>query len=153
MVQLINAINTTGPANIDERIKDKVLLAATSPISENVARYLGSSLWAVAEQLDRDGLLGEITTVTCIFTSDGDLTLKMLPQQFGVMMRLIVYPMSRWEKFPNRSNKQLLIHMILIEELAHHFWNIEDEIKVKYKVIEIMKHIFPDVEMSDVYSI
>lgn len=153
MANLIGAISTKGPANIDARIKDKVLLAANSPISEKIAQCIGTSLWAVAEQLEIDGLLDNLTTVTCIFTRDGKTSIKLDPKELGIYMRIIVYPMEKWNSFKRSPNEQLLIYMILIEELAHHFWNIEDEVEVNYKVISIMKHIFPDIKMSDVYSL
>lgn len=152
MAKLLNSITTNGPANIDERIKDKVVLLATHPISDRIAKITGISLWAVAEQLEKDGLLESITSVNCIFTDDGNVSIQMDPEQLGNIMRIIIYPMGRWLSFYSPHNPDYPIFLFIIEELAHHYWNIEDEVEVNYKVIEIMKHIFPQIQMEDVYS-
>ncbi len=149
MTILVNSISTKGPEEIDKRIKEKVILLANAPISDHVAEYIGQTLWAVAEQLEKDNMLDKITTVSCIFTKDGKFSIELDPNSLGVIMRLIVFPMDRWLK----SKNQLSIYIIMMEEFAHHFWNIEDEVEVNYKVLEIINHLFPKIEMGDIYDL
>ena len=150
--ELIGAISTQGPKKIDGRIEGKITLIANSPISSKIAKLFTVCLDATAEQLDNESMLDEITRVTCIFTGDGEISIKLDPEQLGVHMAIIIYPMNKWEEFLVKQADHLVCTM-MIEELVHHFWSIEDEIKVNYKVLDVLRHIYPDIKMEDVYNI
>lgn len=57
---------------------------------------------------------------------------------------LIIYHMNRLRK----TNNFLIITYAYIEEIVHHFWNIHDETEVKYKGLEIMKYLNPNVTID-----
>ena len=52
------------------------------------------------------------------------------------------------ESVSYEDNDEILITGCFVEELAHHFWFIDDEIEVKHKVFEILKHIYPEIELD-----
>lgn len=146
---LVGAITGPGP-NIDKRLVGKLFVLATIPIDEDIKKLLAMGFWGVAEQLDSDHLLNNLPRINCFITPFGDVSINLDDNQFGMHMAMAVYPVQKW-----RDSNLGELHMLLciVEELCHHYWNIEDEVEVNYKVLEVIKRIVPKTEMSDLYNV
>lgn len=149
MTILEGAVNGPGP-NIDKRLESKLFVLATTPIPEAMRKLMSMAFWAVAEQLEEDRLLENLVKVNCFVTNYGDITLKLSDNQLAYVISIINYPIKKWEE---QNCGEIHMLMFIIEELCHHYWNIEDEVEVNYKVLEVIKRIVPKTEMGDIYNI
>jgi len=151
MGRLEGAIFDTPIPAIDERLKGKLILATTTLIPEMIGKLMEQSFWAVAEQLQEEGKLKNISKVYCIITPDGDFTIKRAEKRLAYYIsNIVVYPVRIWL---NERYEDILVLTCIIEELCHCFWGIDDEVAVNYKVLEVMKRIKADVVMSDLYNL
>lgn len=137
---------------IDKRLEGKLFLLTTVPIEENVRNLLTMGFWGVAEQLEEDGLLADLVRINCFVTQYGDVSIKLDDNQEGCHMALAIYPVQKWR---NLQRTELQMLTCIVEELCHHYWNIEDEVRVNYKVLDIIKRILPNsnIQMSDLYNL
>lgn len=134
---------------IPEELKGKLLFAATYPISEEDAIKFGLALKFLVEKLKADRIIN-ITNVNAVFTEYGEISLEMNESSAGVHMGLSVYAVKRWSDFGFSDLQKILV---FLEELCHHYWREEDEIKVKYIVFDIAKNIFPQfTNIEQVYN-
>lgn len=149
MSKLDGVISALGPL-IDARLNGKIIFNTTIQIPDKVRILMSKSFWAVAEELEQDQKLENITIVNCIVTSNGDYTIKHDEEQLAYYVYpTIVYPIQNWTDL-NCSEVHVLL--FVIEELCHHFWNIDDEVEVNYKVHEVMKRIIPSIKLEDLYN-
>lgn len=143
-------LDISGP-QIDERLNGKLILITTTLIPENIGRLMEQSFGAVAEQLEHENKLKDISKVYCIITPNGDFTVKRDEKELAYYINNIaVYPIQIWQ---NELKGDTLVLTCIIEELCHCFWGIYDEVAVNYKVLEVIKRIKPDIEMSDLYNV
>lgn len=99
--------------------------------------------WKIKEDMKNGNLspkVEDLRRVTIIFTKNGEFSFSGIENEVGINVSLIVY-------------KTDCLHYIddcmfplftFIEEMTHHFWNIEDETLVKYKVVEIIQQEYKD---------
>lgn len=151
MSKLVGGLNTAKPV-IDKRLFNKLVLLTTVELKDTIIRVLNLGFWGIAEQLDSEGMLIDIPRVNCIVTLDGSFSIILDEEQQGCHMSLVIYPIQKWE---NANYTELKMLTCVVEELCHHFWNIEDEVKVSYKVLEVIRRIFPykDVKMANLFNI
>lgn len=110
---------------------------------EIVLQLLGIQL--LKENVD----ISKLHSVTIMFVSDGNYSIQLMDKRIaGYTTSVIVYVMNKIRTWSYIER----IMAILLEELAHHFWNITDEIIVKHKVLEIMRNLNPDFNMEDIYD-
>ncbi|PEM49102.1 hypothetical protein [Bacillus wiedmannii] len=152
MTTLIEAVTGVSGPVIDKRIEDKLFLLTTIPIEDDIKRLLTMGFWGTAEQLENDGLLNDLTKLNCIVTPYGEVSLKMDDEQDGCHMSIAIYPVQKW-KDSKRTELQMLT--CIVEELCHHYWNIEDEVEVSYKVLDVIRRIMPndDIKMDKLYNV
>jgi len=149
MSRLVGAINTPGP-HIDERLVGKLHLLTTIPIQDNIRVLLSQSYRAVAEQLEKEKKLNNILNVICIITPYGDFAIQRDNEQLAYCIsHLVIYPIQKWI---DDNFNDLKILLFITEELCHTFWEIHDEVRVNYKVLEVMKHIMPELQMENLYN-
>lgn len=75
-------------------------------------------------------------------------TIQLDENQLGMITSLVVYPIYRWNEFPDN-----IVCTCILEELCHCLWCIRDEVEVNFKVFEIMKRIYPMIKMIDLYNV
>jgi hypothetical protein len=42
---------------------------------------------------------------------------------------------------------------VFLEELCHYFWCIRDEIKVKYKVYDVISRMYTGIKFEDIFNL
>ena len=122
-------------------LKDSIIVASDCPLRENEIKLFNIALHMVAEQLYFDttqDLDDNIVGANVFFSKTGVIT--YLPSQDGIhelgtYTKTIIYYLNNLRKI----NDEDIQFATYIEEMVHHFWRIEDEERVKYKVIEIAK--------------
>lgn len=149
MSTLVNAKEVKGP-KIDPRLKNKLYFKTTCDLSDELIKLFSVSIWAIAEEIEEEKLLEEEKLISCIncMTIDSDeFTIKIDNNQLAMTVSLAVYPIHKWTELT-----EIGICVNIIEELCHHYWNITDEVEVNFKVIKVLKRIYPNIKMSHVYN-
>lgn len=110
---------------------------------------INASLYALDRAIANDNSIAPDADVNLIFSSTDSLNLfQGNPGVMGHCYQLVVYYVHRW-RLQNLPLNTMVV--VILEELCHHFWNIRDEVRVKYKVLELYHHIDPSIEMQDLY--
>lgn len=147
---LKNSVTSKVPVIPDE-LKDKFEIFTEYALNENEAKYFSLALQAVVKQLDYEHKkYSELMRVTAIITEDGGISLEMEDETIGNQFCLVVYAVKRWRDLMFEESQ---IITIILEELCHQYWNIEDEIKVEYKVYDTLKWIFPNTKIEQFYNV
>lgn len=149
-IKLFGKIENFPINNAPELIAHKIHITGTVELSYDGIMAFNYSLLLLSIQLQKEQVdISQTHAVNILFLSDGNFLIQNIRNGFaGMTTSVIIYVMDvirRW----NDANK---IIAIFLEELAHHFWNIEDEIIVKHKVLEIMQNIIPELRMEDIYD-
>lgn len=135
---------------IDPRIENKLFFNSTCVLSENLISIFEKTFWAIAEQLEKENLLEDETTIaslTCITINSDEFTIKLNDNQLSMTNSLVVYPIYEWINLTN-----LTIYVIIIEELCKHYWSIQDDVEVSLKTVEVLERIYTNIELADVYE-
>lgn len=144
-----NGIQTKAPY-VDKRLHEKIIFAASCIIPDVIIAAMTDVIKAVSDQMEKENkTFGERTEIFCIFTENPQFTISLDNNEVAICMKLAVYPVNNLLKYA--GDKRL--YAILAEELCHLIWEISDETLVCYKVIDVLKNIFPGIEVSDVYKI
>lgn len=98
-------------------------------------------LCAIRDQLQSEGAThDQLRKARIIFTKDGSYKVNARDRNVrGAYERHIVFPMDILRKLEREW-----MYAAFSEELCHHIWNIDDEVRVKYKNAEILSRIFPE---------
>jgi hypothetical protein len=149
MIRVKNHINFwSWESYIPTKLLGKISLSLTCEITEHEKQLLKQALSVLQEQFEYENRQN-IARVSLIFSENGNVSLEYVDdKQIGSQISLCIYAVKRWQEYNDKG-----ILAIILEELCHHFWAIEDEILVQYKVIEIMKRIYPSIERSNIYDI
>lgn len=127
-------------------LKKKIAAVANCELTKHEVQLFNSAISAVEIQLIKDNIKNEdLDGLAIFFTLNGDLTLyEDTTTGCGLHFSMSVYIMERIRK----RNDDIFTMFTFIEEMAHHYWHISDETIVKYKVEEIMKHIYPNFTLD-----
>jgi hypothetical protein len=134
---------------INEYLKDKIEMLFTYALNEHEAKVLYIGLEKLSRQMEEEKVTN-MPEISCIFTKDGEISMAIDSEDLLAVNtnRLCIYAIERWREI---GGSDILILMVFLEELCHVIWNITDEIKVKYKVFDILKRIWPDYKIEDIY--
>ena len=149
-IRLVGKIEGFPIEDIPETINHKIQIVSNIKLSHSEQFLFNYSLRLVITQLTKENIdFSTLHGVIVMFLSDGNFSIQNTRNGFaGVTTSVIIYVINVIRRYKD-INK---IMAIFIEELAHHFWNIEDEIVVKHKVLEIMRFIEPDLSMEAIYD-
>ena len=126
--------------------EDKIELISTCEMSIDELKAFALVLKYAAVVMKKDGITKEsIKKASVVFLGGDELIIDEEDEQCcASTFSLIIYHMNRLRK----ANNFLIITYAYIEEIVHHFWNIHDETEVKYKGLEIMKYLNPNVTID-----
>lgn len=107
--------------------------------NEKELKIFQFSLFVIAKELINDNIDNQqLTKVNVIFTKDGSFSIyEEHDDIFGAHGSFVIYPLERLRK----RNDEYFTIFSFTEELVHHYWRIEDEIKIKYKVLKIVQMV------------
>ncbi|MFT8312941.1 MAG: hypothetical protein ABF633_01655 [Clostridium sp.] len=148
MPLLKNALLKKMPVGVDERIDPKIKLYATTEIDERIGKLFCFASMKLSDQLEYEKMK-DVPTCCCVFTDGEEITFTLKENQFGAHLHFCWYPVEKWLK-NDYSNTEII--KCILEEFCHFYWNIEDEVEVCYKVLEIMKRIDDRLKLEDLYD-
>ena len=131
-------------------LSGKLYLFSTCELSPDlILSPLVAVLQAVEKQMTIDGLPFDIgLPINAVFSDEEEFTLRLLQEEKAIATKIVFYSLPRLE--PYYGSKTL--YMILAEELCHAIWNIHDEVLVSFKVFDVLRNVFPDLEIGEIYS-
>lgn len=148
MSRLKNAVNVVFPP-LDERMRAHFNISMECDLPVEQKLVFQRVVWAVAEQLEAEKMpFPQRMGITCVFPQQPEFAVLLDDKELAVCMRLAVYPVSTLAKF----GTSLSTYVIFAEELCHLIWDISDEIEVNSKVLEVLRHIFPELELGHIYA-
>ncbi|MBK5424727.1 hypothetical protein [Bacillus sp. TH30] len=149
MGKLEGAIPSPLPA-IPDNLKNKIAVRATYKLTEKEAFLFHEALRSVDLQLTAEGAdYSKLPMVFALFTRDGKFTILPDGDEVGTRINFIIYGVSVWRELKCTDIK---LRTVFLEELCHHFWNIEDEEIVKYKVVELYNRYYStELTINDLY--
>jgi hypothetical protein len=148
MASLLNGVAQHLPTP-NHKIKDLIHYSANHLIEENVKNSIGRAIYLVGMKLDaEEKVLESLPRVNIIYTDRDEITYTLETGDLGNHVSLVIYQTTKMQRY---NELQQLV--IAVEELAHHFWNISDELEVKHKVTEIINLEFPSIVITDLYNL
>lgn len=137
--------------DINGELKNKIEMLFTYALNEHEAKVLYIGLEQLSIQLEKEKITN-IPEISCIFTKDGEVSMDIDSENVLAVNtnRMCIYAIDSWRQ---SGGSDVLILMVFLEELCHVIWNITDEIEVKYKVFDILKRIWPDYKIEDIYKL
>jgi hypothetical protein len=79
-----------------------------------------------------------------------EFTFILEPNEDSCTINFCIYPIHRWT-INNLSKTRMLAN--IVEQLCHFYWNLKDEVKGSYKVLEIMKRVSKRIELEHFYDV
>lgn len=137
-----------GPV-IDKRMKDKITIATTTEIPGNIAFLLDFGIKAVVKQLEEENILSTVMPVQILVTNRDEISLEFLDEELATVISLIMYPIHKWIE---KGLEDIKILVCIVEEFAHFYWNIQDEVIVNDKVLKIIERVVPNTTMETLYD-
>ena len=147
----IKGMKPTFVPNVPERLIHKLEFRTTTDLDENDAKLYSYVLMKFDEKLKEDNInLDLIPKTFAIFTDNGDLEISLNDSILGINANIIIYAIKRFDKY---NLSEFLKVAVFLEELCHWAWNIKDEVKVKYKIFEILEVIYPGIKFEQVFNL
>lgn len=137
---------TTKVPKIPDILKNKLTFVANFKLNDNEVHIFGLALIAIAEQLKKDNITNQqLTNVNVIFTKNGSFSMEEETNTtFGLHFSLAIYAIENLRKI----NNERFMLFTFVEELVHHYWCIENETNVKYKVLEVVQLIDSNITLQ-----
>lgn len=132
---------------IPKILKDKINVVANCKLQEQKIHLFNMSLQCVANHLVNDNInLETYFSLNIIFTEMGVFSFHENNEcNNGSQFYSAIYRMGKLRKI----NNNVFTMFVYIEELTHYFWRIYDETIVKYKVVEILNDVVPNLSIED----
>lgn len=146
-MHLDNQIPLTQRPIIPKILKGRITIVSNCKLKESEIHLFNTSLQCVANHLIKDNIkLEDYYSLNIIFTETGCFSFHENDEyNNGSQFYSAVYRMNKLRKI----DVNIFTMFVYIEELAHYFWRIYDETAVKYKVVEILNDIVPNLSIED----
>jgi hypothetical protein len=132
---------------IPKILKGKITVVSNCKLKIEEIRLFELSLQCVANHLEKDNIdLDSYYSLNIIFTEYGAFSFHEQDEcNNGSQFYSAIYRMGKLRKINNKT----FTMFVYIEELTHFFWRIYDETIVKYKVVEILNDVVPNLSIDD----
>ena len=132
--------------NMPDLLKGKLIFIANETLTYTEAKLFEICLEALAEKMVEDKIdISSLTHLNVLFTKSGSYSMtEESGDRFGFHLNLSIYALDNLRK----TNSDRFMVVTFIEELVHHFWQVEDETKTKYKTLEIAQKIVPGITLE-----
>lgn len=129
-------------------LKGKINFFTNCEVKSNEIVLFNQALQCVAKHLEHDRIdLSDYFVLNVFFTEDGTISFhENDDRNNGSQIYMAIYRMKKLRKI----NANVFMLFVFIEELAHYFWRIYDETAIKYKIVEIINYIVPNLTIDDV---
>ena len=132
---------------IPKILKGKITVVSNCKLKESEIHLFNLSLQCVANHLEKDNIdLQSYYSLNIIFTESGEFSFHESNDcNNGLQFYSAIYRMKKLRKI----GVNIFTMFVYVEELTHYFWRIYDETIVKYKVVEILNDVAPNLSIED----
>lgn len=131
---------------LDTPLGRKIIISADFELETEFNLEILMAIKLVEQEMKHQDIdIDQLKKTNFIITENGTLSVKMTDAGNYIYFSIIDY--SAIKKF--NKNARLAI---LIEELVHNYWNIDDEERIKYIDIDILKRLDPQVRLEDIFD-
>lgn len=129
-------------------LKKKINFFSNCYVKPTEIALFNQALQCVAKHLEHDKIdLSDYFVLNVIFTEDGSISFhEDDDRNNGSQIYMAIYRMNKLRKI----NANIFMLFVFVEELAHYYWRMYDETAIKYKVVEIINYIVPNLTIDDV---
>lgn len=129
-------------------LKGKIKIFANCDVKKSEILLFNQALQCVAKHLEHDCIdLSDYFVLNVFFTEDGTISFhENDDKNNGSQIYMAIYRMNKLRKI----NVNVFMLFVFIEELAHYYWRMYDETEIKYKVVEIINYIVPNLTIEQV---
>lgn len=129
-------------------LKKKIKFFSNCNVKPTEIALFNQALQCVAKHLEHDKIdLSDYFVLNVIFTEDGSISFhEDDDRNNGSQIYMAIYRMNKLRKI----NANIFMLFVFVEELAHYYWRMYDETAIKYKVVEIINYIVPNLTIDDV---
>lgn len=129
-------------------LKKKINFFSNCYVKPTEIALFNQALQCVAKHLEHDKIdLSDYFVLNVIFTEDGSISFhEDDDRNNGSQIYMAIYRMNKLKKI----NANIFMLFVFVEELAHYYWRMYDETAIKYKVVEIINYIVPNLTIDDV---
>lgn len=133
---------------IPYNLKGKISIFANCTVKPNEILLFNQALQCVSKHLEHDAIdLSDYFKLNVFFTDNGTISFyESDDRNNGAQIYMAIYRMKKLRKI----NADVFMLFVFIEELAHYFWRIYDETQIKYKVVEIINYVVPNLTIEQV---
>lgn len=131
---------------LDTPLGRKVVISADFSMNVEFNNEVLMAIKLVEEEMKSQSInISELKDTNLVISENGEISIKTTDVGDYIYFSIINY--SEIKKF--NQNARIAI---LIEELVHNYWNINDEEKIKYIDIAILKRFDPNVKLEDIFD-
>lgn len=131
---------------LDTPLGRKIVISADFSMSVEFNNEVLMAIKLVEEEMKCQGIdISKLKDTNFIISENGEVSIKTTDVGDYIYFSVINY--SEIKKF-----NQTARIAILIEELVHNYWNINDEEKIKYIDIAILRRFDPNVKVEDIFD-
>lgn len=129
-------------------LKKKINFFSNCYVKPTEIALFNQALQCVAKHLEHDKIdLSDYFVLNVIFTENGSISFhEDDDRNNGSQIYMAIYRMNKLRKI----NANIFMLFVFVEELAHYYWRMYDETAIKYKVVEIINYIVPNLTIDDV---
>lgn len=135
----------------EDIFKNKIFVTYTIELTELETKIFEYAIGLVANKLKQEGIKNsDLRKVNIFFIPYWKYTINAKSTSendfnYGTHFKVITYSVNAWRE---KMITDDLLLIIMLEELCHCFWNIDDEYLVKLKIQEVIRQDLPNFDIS-----
>ena len=131
---------------VPDSMKNRVTIAAPETLNCTCAEAMGIALNVIDKEIAANNMPLTVMVSIVIVQADTISLSFNSREETGTYTPLILLPAHRWENF-NYTLWRIVV--CILEELCHCFFGIRDEVRVNYKVTELLCKYHPEAEVTN----
>lgn len=147
MMEILGMINPMKQI-LDTPLGRKVVVGADFVFSDEFNKEVMMAIYLVEAEMNYQKIdIERLKPVNLLITSTGEIKLRMT--DIGNYIQFCIIDYSKLSLIAKQNTRLC----ILIEELVHRYWNYDDEEKIKFIDLQILKRLEPAEEMEHIFNL
>lgn len=149
-MKLSNAIETTYSNQVHNPLITKGIISVSSNVelTKQEIESVNTALKLIHAASERGYDLPSSRHAHVFFIGQDSITIELEENVCGIYAPIIVYPVNKWRE---KKMGQDDIVVILLEEMCHFLWEIQDEYEVKQRVLSLVRIAIPEMTLERLY--
>ena len=151
MAYLLNAKTGFRLPKINGQLNNYIQFRSTCEVDNDIIDLMEKCINEISTVMTEEHFFDtpdKVQEVTIITTDTDKVEFCLDDNEKAIVIRFIVYNVSKMKIYNKNAQS-----MMIVEEFCHLFWNITSEFEVCFKVMDILKRMYPTIKTSDVYNL